>query len=253
MTRELRQAYLLNSTTATKMDVTVRTGGVTRRVVYDCGRTHPTKPSKKQCVRYVMTGATPGPEAVVIPEVASAAFTYEPSVTPKYARLTVNVPGRASARRAINTTFSSTTASTCATSTMAERIERATRGAGRRGGIHPDRSGGGRRARRGCAGGGVRLLREVPQPDRRRREARNRHPYRRAGARARDRAPLLDVATSSLPTHSTNPRNPRYQVNASGTGYEWDQTGVKPAEAFVPASRDPAGLLELERQLATVG
>lgn len=45
------------------------------------------------------------------------------------------------------------------------------------------------------------------------------------------------VATSSpLPTHSTDPLNPRYHVNVAGTGYSWDQSGANPASTFVPAS-----------------
>ena len=44
------------------------------------------------------------------------------------------------------------------------------------------------------------------------------------------------MATSSLPTNSTDPRNPRYYVNAAGTGYDWDQAGANPAATFVPAS-----------------
>jgi len=44
------------------------------------------------------------------------------------------------------------------------------------------------------------------------------------------------VATASLPTRSTDQFNPRYYITASGTGYEWDQTGARPAENFVPAA-----------------
>ncbi len=42
------------------------------------------------------------------------------------------------------------------------------------------------------------------------------------------------TAASSLPTHSTDVRNPRYYVNVAGTGYTWDQSGANPAATFVP-------------------
>ena len=94
MTEELRQAYTLNSTTATGMDVSVRIRGVNRRVVFDCNEPHPSVAGLKQCVRYLITGGVPGPKSTIVPRVSSAAFTYEPvGVTPpKFVRLTLKVP-----------------------------------------------------------------------------------------------------------------------------------------------------------------
>lgn len=45
------------------------------------------------------------------------------------------------------------------------------------------------------------------------------------------------VATASpLPTRSTDPRNPRYWVNAAGTEYTWNPSGSGTSATFVPAS-----------------
>jgi len=101
MTRELRQAYSINSNTATKMDANVRLRGVTgstgttfRRVVYDCSIAVAGSPGIEQCVRYeVSTGGVAGPQETVVPRVRTASFSYEPSsAAPKYVRATLNVP-----------------------------------------------------------------------------------------------------------------------------------------------------------------
>ena len=94
MTRELRQAYALNSFSSTSIDAQVRVNGRVRRVVFDCGSTHPTNPLLKQCLRYEVTGTGAGPSTPIIPRVAQATFTYEPTgaPTPKFVRLTVRVP-----------------------------------------------------------------------------------------------------------------------------------------------------------------
>lgn len=94
MTRELRHTYQLNSATSTSIDATVQANGSAKRVVYDCNQPHPTDPSLKQCVRYVINGATVGPKIPIIPAVKSAAFSYEPvgSNPPKFVRVTLRIP-----------------------------------------------------------------------------------------------------------------------------------------------------------------
>jgi len=96
-TRELRQAYVFSaSPTAIRMDVRVPVMGSTgssRRVVFDCNQAHPKISALRQCARWVVSGTgSYGPKAVVIPDVVNAKFTYEPPTSPRYARLTVNVP-----------------------------------------------------------------------------------------------------------------------------------------------------------------
>ena len=93
MTRELRGTYVLNTAGATSIDATVQSNGSSKRVVYDCGQPHPTDPALKQCVRYVVTGGVPGPKTMVIPQVKSASFTYEPaSGSPNFVRMRLQIP-----------------------------------------------------------------------------------------------------------------------------------------------------------------
>lgn len=96
MTRELRQSYTLNSYTATSMDVLVRTGGASRRVVYDCNQTHPTQPTMKRCSRWEIVGGNPTTKVPVVPLVSAASFTYEPAGTtpPWYVRMKLDIPAK---------------------------------------------------------------------------------------------------------------------------------------------------------------
>ncbi len=93
MTRELRGTYVLNTPGATSVDATVQSNGSSKRVVYDCGQPHPTDPALKQCVRYVIAGGVPGPKTLVIPQVKSASFTYEPATGPaNFVRIKLQIP-----------------------------------------------------------------------------------------------------------------------------------------------------------------
>jgi Tfp pilus assembly protein PilW len=96
MTRELRQTYQIISRTSTSMTAQVHTGGITRRVVYDCNQNHPTDTGLKQCVRYTVSGGVNSASVVIVPRVISAAFTYEPvgAATPKYVRILLQVPSK---------------------------------------------------------------------------------------------------------------------------------------------------------------
>ena len=96
ITRELRQAYVLNSYTASSIDAQLRVNGTNRRVVFDCNSAHPSVPGLKQCIRYEVTGTGPGPSRVMVPQVSQATFTYEPAAPapPKFVRAKLRVPAK---------------------------------------------------------------------------------------------------------------------------------------------------------------
>jgi competence protein ComGC len=85
MTRELRQAHAINSSTAYSMDVDVLVGGTTKRVIYDCGQSHPAQPAWRRCLRWeVGSGGGAGPADVVVDRILNtqsgggpAVFTYQ--------------------------------------------------------------------------------------------------------------------------------------------------------------------------------
>ncbi len=58
MTRELRQAHLVNDRGPYFIDVQVRVNGVDTRVRYECDRPHPVEPAYRRCLRFVNGGAT---------------------------------------------------------------------------------------------------------------------------------------------------------------------------------------------------
>jgi Tfp pilus assembly protein PilV len=92
MTRQLRQAYAINVRTATQMDVNVRVNGVSKRYVYDCNQTHPTKAGMKRCSRWEF--ATPTVKKTMVDTVSAASFTYEPASAPTFVRVTLTIPAK---------------------------------------------------------------------------------------------------------------------------------------------------------------
>ena len=90
MTRELRQAYTINSNTATSMSVQVLVGGVGTTVVYNCGVVHPTDASLRRCTRTV------GVDTVVVVDriKPGTVFTYDGFSPPRYVQARVSVPAK---------------------------------------------------------------------------------------------------------------------------------------------------------------
>lgn len=80
--RDGRQAFAVNPSTATRLDLSVFRAGATRRVVYDCAVAHPTLAGLRQCTRQESSGTTVGPAQVVVDDVAGASvFSYAGSPT----------------------------------------------------------------------------------------------------------------------------------------------------------------------------
>jgi prepilin-type N-terminal cleavage/methylation domain-containing protein len=71
MTRELRQASQVISTSPRSMEVTVRG----QQVRYTCEAPHPTKSAWRRCVRTAMSGSTPGAQSVVVDRVLNGTGT----------------------------------------------------------------------------------------------------------------------------------------------------------------------------------
>jgi prepilin-type N-terminal cleavage/methylation domain-containing protein len=85
MTRELRQAHAINSSTGYSIDFNVGKTGSSKRVVYDCGQAHPTQSTWRRCLRWeVGAGGTTSPLEVIVDRVLNtqagagpAVFTYQ--------------------------------------------------------------------------------------------------------------------------------------------------------------------------------
>jgi prepilin-type N-terminal cleavage/methylation domain-containing protein len=90
MTRELRQAYTINSNTATAMNVQVLVNGTGTQVSYDCGVVHPDDSSLRRCVRTV------GADSVVVIDRINpgTVFTYDTYSPPRYVQSRVSVPAK---------------------------------------------------------------------------------------------------------------------------------------------------------------
>ena len=107
MTKEVRQAQTIYSATSTSLDFSVRTGGATQRVLYDCG-SQPSGSSYRQCLRAVSANLAQAPSssngAAVIARVLNGTtsdpsdpvFTYTPSSSaPTYVAIHLVVPSSA--------------------------------------------------------------------------------------------------------------------------------------------------------------
>jgi prepilin-type N-terminal cleavage/methylation domain-containing protein len=90
MTRELRQAYTINSSSATAMNVQVLVNGTATTVSYDCSVIHPTDSSLRRCVRTV------GVDSVVVVDrmKPGTVFTYDGNSPPRYVQARVSVPAK---------------------------------------------------------------------------------------------------------------------------------------------------------------
>ena len=79
--REARQAFRVNPSTATRLDVSVHRAGQTRRVVFDCSVAHPTLPDTRRCVRQeVLAGGTLSPARTAVDRIRNTTvFTYTPA------------------------------------------------------------------------------------------------------------------------------------------------------------------------------
>ncbi len=102
MTRELRQAYEVNSTSYVHMDVNVHNGASNRRVAYDCGVASVTA-GLRACVRYeaAVGAALPASGEVVIDRLrnglvteAGRVFFADDPLRPKFVRAKVDVPAK---------------------------------------------------------------------------------------------------------------------------------------------------------------
>jgi prepilin-type N-terminal cleavage/methylation domain-containing protein len=95
MTRELRQAHQLHTAQPLVIDVNVNSGGVDRRVRYECDESHPTVASYRRCVRFE-TGV---PDQVVVDRVlnTTSVFSYTTDVDgdTSYVKVAIDVPARA--------------------------------------------------------------------------------------------------------------------------------------------------------------
>jgi Tfp pilus assembly protein PilV len=90
MTRELRQAYTINSNTSTSMDVMVLVSGTATQVSYDCAAAHPTDTNLRRCVR-----TAGGSTSVVIDRVLpGTVFTYDAYSPPRYVQARIEVPAK---------------------------------------------------------------------------------------------------------------------------------------------------------------
>ena len=54
LVREARQAWRVNASTGTRLDVSLYRGGVNRRVIFDCSVAHPTLAATRRCMRQEM-------------------------------------------------------------------------------------------------------------------------------------------------------------------------------------------------------
>jgi type II secretory pathway pseudopilin PulG len=94
MTRELRQAHLLNTAQPLVIDVNYSSAGVNRRVRYECDEPHPTVAAYSRCVRF----ETGRPNEVVVDRVLNktTVFTYTTNASGAvtYVRTAIDVPAR---------------------------------------------------------------------------------------------------------------------------------------------------------------
>jgi type II secretory pathway pseudopilin PulG len=93
MTRELRHAYVAPTVTGATIQADVVAGATSRTVRYDCNVAHPTDTAYTQCLRYVVTGGTPGAGQVVIDRVLNGSAVFTLTGT-NYVRALVEVAAR---------------------------------------------------------------------------------------------------------------------------------------------------------------
>jgi type II secretory pathway component PulJ len=90
MTRELRQAYAINSSSATSMNVQVLVNGTATQVAYDCSVVHPTDSSLRRCMRTVGTQSV-----LVVDRVKPGTiFTYDGNSPPRYVQARIAIPAK---------------------------------------------------------------------------------------------------------------------------------------------------------------
>ena len=103
MTKELRQAFSIVSSSPYSIEVHVLRGGVDRDVTYDCNGTSSSGPPLGQCVRYEDTGSGPGAASTVVDRLVNKpgsgrppVFTYSTNGAghTTYATVHVEVPAK---------------------------------------------------------------------------------------------------------------------------------------------------------------
>ena len=102
LVREGRQAFRVNSSTATRLDVSVARGATTRRVIYDCTISHPTLAGTKRCTRQEMLadGSLTAPRVAVDRVRNASIFTYTPAAgTTEHIAVSIEVPASGELRR----------------------------------------------------------------------------------------------------------------------------------------------------------
>ena len=123
MTRELRQAYVVNSTSYVRMDFNIRKATGNRRVAYDCSVPAATA-GQRSCRRYeaAVGAALPAEGVLVVDRLlngtndeAGRVFFADDPLRPKFVRARIVVPAKGTEEKGTGTRSCSTTASTCAT------------------------------------------------------------------------------------------------------------------------------------------
>jgi type II secretory pathway pseudopilin PulG len=94
MTRELRSAYQVNASGPLALDVNLVSGGVDRRVRYECDEPHPTEASYSRCVRFETGRADEVVVDRVLNKVTAFTYTTNTSGAITYVRVAIDVPAR---------------------------------------------------------------------------------------------------------------------------------------------------------------